>query len=231
MSLADELRDIAKHGWRFNAATILENAAKKLDAHAEADRIRKKPIRLSGFFKDESLPPMPWRINIDRISPNTWRTEFKVGAQSFTIAQDDSDEAEAHCVHMGECLASALKAIGAPSGEIYSDRGSRPPIISDDNARARGVGPWGVWNETAGLWVCRTDSPGFAYGDRAEAESARVQLDLVSADTYDVRPFGGGSTWQERQWRKAVHAISSPTGLKAGELWDRLAEGMGLSRA
>lgn len=205
MSLADELRDIAKHGWRFNAATILENAAKKLDAHAEADGLRMERVKFLGvtFKADITQPPATWRINVGRIGPRAWRTEFKVGAQSFTIAQDDSDEAEAHCVHMGECLASALKAIGASNGEICSDRGSRPLILSDDNARARGVGPWGVWCSRA--WT---------RGELGSNEAARGYNpgDVIGWCYDGVRSGGGDRVW----WASRDEAQSIADAMKSG---------------
>ncbi len=57
--------------------------------------------------------PLPWTCEVTEVSPHHWRTTFRVGVQSFTLADTyDGDEGKQHCELIRNRFVEALQRAG-----------------------------------------------------------------------------------------------------------------------
>jgi hypothetical protein len=54
----------------------------------------------------------PWTVTVESIGEHSFRTVFRVGVQGFTIAYDDSEEAEQHCHGIARMFRNAMSRAG-----------------------------------------------------------------------------------------------------------------------
>lgn len=59
----------------------------------------------------------PWSCDVVEITPSHWRTVFKVGVQSFTLADTyDGQEGRQHCEFIRAMFLTAITAAGFIDG-------------------------------------------------------------------------------------------------------------------